>query len=139
MMKNMGGIKLNYKYKLFLTVIAMLVVEGCSSTPSVNSPVQASLTEQIALSRAAISTANSAGATELAPVALKSARDKMEDAERAMAASHPTLARQLSEQAQVDAQLATATSNAAKAQKAADALREDNRVLRNEINRTSDH
>ena len=47
------------------------------------------------------------------------------------------LARQLSEEAQVDAQLAVATARAAKAQKAASALQEDNRVLKKEIDRNA--
>lgn len=50
-----------------------------------------------------------------------------------MTAEDYVLARRLAEQAQVDAQLAAATARSAKAQKAASALQEDNRVLRQEI------
>jgi hypothetical protein len=46
-------------------------------------------------------------------------------------------ARQLAEQAQVDAQLAEATARSAKEQKSADALQESNRVLREEIERNT--
>jgi hypothetical protein len=61
--------------------------------------------------------------------------EKMDAAERAMAEEENLKARQLAEQAQVDAQLAAATARSAKAQKAASALQEDNRVLRQEIER----
>jgi hypothetical protein len=61
--------------------------------------------------------------------------DKMDAAERAMTAEDYVLARQLAEEAQVDAQLAAATARSAKAQKAAAALLQDNRVLRQEIDR----
>jgi hypothetical protein len=61
--------------------------------------------------------------------------EKMDGAERAMAEKKYDQARQLAEQAQVDAQLAEATARSAKAQKAADAVQEDSRVLRQEIDR----
>lgn len=101
---------------------------GCAGMPP---------TEQMAVSKVAVSNATSAGGNEFAPVQLKSAMDKMDAAERAMAAEDYVLARQLAEQAQVDAQLAAATARSAKAQKAASALQEDNRVLRKEIDRNA--
>jgi hypothetical protein len=91
----------------------------------------------MAVSRAAVSSATSAGATEYAPVMLKSATDKLAEAERAMSEKEYVKAGELAEQAQVDAQLAGATSRSAKAQKAADALQEDSRILRKEIDRKS--
>ena len=54
--------------------------------------------------------------------------EKMDAAEKAMAEEDYPLARQLAEEAQVDAQLAATTARSAKAQKAASALQEDNRV-----------
>jgi septal ring factor EnvC (AmiA/AmiB activator) len=89
----------------------------------------------MAVSKAAISNANSTGGSEFAPLQLKSAMEKMDRAERAMTDKNYELARQLAEQAQVDAQLAGLTARSAKAQKAVDALLEDNRVLRQEIDR----
>lgn len=139
-MRKVNGIKSFQMYRAGVTVAAVLFMAGCSSTPAVpDVSTGPAPIEQMAMSRAAVKTANSADSNEFAPVLLKSAMDKMNGAERAMGVMNYVLAKQLSEQAQVDAQLATATSNAAKAQKAADALREDNRVLRNEINRNSDH
>lgn len=108
---------------------AMLIMAGCASTPAP--------TSQLALSRLAISNATSAGGSEFAPVQFKSATEKMDAAERAMGQKNYDLARQMAEQAQVDAELATTTARAAKAKKAADALQESNRVLRQEIERKS--
>lgn len=104
-----------------------IFIVGCAGIPAP--------TEQMAVSKAAVNSASSAGGNEFAPVQLKSAMDKMEAAERAMTAEDYVLARQLAEQAQVDAQVAGATARSTKAQKAAGALREDNRILRQEIDR----
>jgi hypothetical protein len=113
-------------------VAAAIFMSGCASTPAIPAP-----TDQMALSRAAISSAGSAGASEYAPVQFKSAMDKMDGAERAMGTKNYGLARQLAEEAQVDAQLAAATARAGKAQKAADALQQSDRVLKNELDRSS--
>jgi len=114
-------------HRIVVSVAAVILIAGCASTPAP--------TEQMAVSRAAVSNASSAGGSEFAPVQLKSAMEKMERAERAMAAKDYVLARQLAEQAEVDAQLAGATARSVKAKKAADALQEDSRVLRQEIDR----
>jgi uncharacterized protein with von Willebrand factor type A (vWA) domain len=106
---------------------AALLLAACASTPAP--------TEQMALSRAAVSNATSAGGNEYAPVQLKSAVDKMDAAERAMSAKDYVRARQLAEQAQVDAQVAEATARSAQAKKAADAVQDDSRILRQEIDR----
>ncbi|MDO8310627.1 MAG: DUF4398 domain-containing protein [Sideroxyarcus sp.] len=93
--------------------------------------------EQMAASRAAVSSASSTGANEFAPIQIKTAMEKMDGAERAMVKKDYVLARQLAEQAQVDAQLAGAMASTAKAKKAADALQEDSRALRQEIDRNT--
>lgn len=110
-----------------VTAVAAVLVAGCASIPAP--------TEQIAVSKAAVDNATSAGGNEFAPVQLQSALDKLNAAERAMAIEENLKARQLAEQAQVDAQLAAATARSAKAQKAASELREGNRVLHQEIDR----
>ena len=92
-------------------------------------------TEQMAVSSAALTNAVSAGATELAPGEVRLARDKLDRAKAALVAEEYVLARTLAEQSEVDSQLAVARSRAAKAQTAAVALREDSRVLREEIER----
>jgi hypothetical protein len=106
-----------------------IVIASCASIPAP--------TEQMAVSKAAVSNATSAGGNEFAPQPLKSAMEKMDAAERAMAEKDYLRARQLAEQAQVDAQLAVATARSAKAQKAARELQEDNRVLQQEIERNA--
>ncbi len=127
MMKKFYSLKLYPMLGIILTLAAVFFMTGCASTPAP--------TEQMAISRAAVSNASSAGSNEFAPLLFKSATEKMDGAERAMADKNYELARQLAEQAQVDAQLAEATTRSVKAQKAADALQEDSRVLRQEIDR----
>lgn len=128
MMKNLYPIRsFQTAYMAGIAVIAAVFMTACGSIPA---PI-----EQIAVSNAAVSNATSAGGNEYAPLQLKSAMEKMDAAERAMASKNYVLARQLAEQAQVDAQLAGAMARSAKAQKAADALQEDSRVLRQEIDR----
>lgn len=106
-----------------------IFIAGCASIPAP--------TEQMAVSKVAVSNATSAGGNEFAPQALKSAMEKMDAAERAMAEQDYLRARQLAEQAQVDAQLAAVTARSAKAQKAAQELQEGNRVLQQEIERNA--
>lgn len=118
------------RIKILLPVGAAILLAGCASTPP---PV-----EQMATSRAAVNNASSAGGNEFAPLQLKSAMEKMDNAERAMTEKNYVRARELAEQAQVDAKLAEATARSAKAQKAAEALQEDSRVLRQELERKSE-
>ncbi|WP_297324337.1 DUF4398 domain-containing protein [Nitrosomonas sp.] len=112
---------------LSVTVISVIFMAGCASVPAP--------TEQIAVSRTAVNNALSAGDNEFAPLQLKSAMEKMDAAERAMVDKNYVLARELAEQAQIDAKLAGTLARSTKAQKAADALQEDSRVLRQEIDR----
>ncbi|MCX7099705.1 MAG: DUF4398 domain-containing protein [Methylococcales bacterium] len=118
----------NHHPKLGLAIAAALLIVGCAGNPP---------TEQMAVSKVAVNAASSAGGNEFAPVELRSAMEKMDAANKAMAEQDYPLAKQLAEQAQVDAQLAAATARSAKAQKAATALKEDNRVLRKEIDRNA--
>ena len=126
-MKRIHQIKSHQKL-LGLGVVMAIIIAGCAGAPP---------TEQMAVSKVAVTTATSAGSNEFAPLALRSAMEKMDAAEKAMAEEDYPLARQLAEEAQVDAQLAAATARSAKAQKAANALQESNRVLRNEIDRNA--
>lgn len=103
------------------------IISACASIPPP--------TEQMAVSKAAVTGATSAGGNEFAPLQLKSAMEKMDSAEQAMREENYLAARQLAEQAQVDAQVASATARSSKAQKAASALQEDTQVLRKELNR----
>ncbi len=109
---------------------AILVMAGCTSlkTPA---------TADVAVSKAAVESAAGADGAKFAPVEMNSAREKMALANKAMAAKNYKLAVDLAGQAQADAKLAQSKANSAKAQAAADALQDDIRVLREELDRTS--
>lgn len=112
-----------------VALAAVVLMAGCANT---SAPI-----EQMAVSRAAVSNAMSAGGNQYAPVQFRSASEKLEAAERAMEAKDYELALRLAEQAEVDAKLSAEMARSAKAQKAADALQDDIRVLRQEIERLS--
>lgn len=112
-----------------VAVAAAALMAGCAST---SAP-----TEQMAVSRAAVSNAMGAGGNQYAPLQFRAASEKLEAAERAMAAKDYELALRLAEQAEVDARLSAEMARSAKAQQAADALQEDVRILRQEIERLS--
>ncbi|VXB03024.1 DUF4398 domain-containing protein [Massilia sp. 9I] len=107
----------------------VLVLAGCAS------PQKAPATADVAVSRNAVDNAVSAGAAELAPAEVSMARDKMLRANQALAAKDYKMARELAIQAQADAKLAQSKANSAKATAAANALDEDLRVLRQEVDR----
>ncbi len=125
-MKKINYLK-SHPLMLGISVAAAIYVTGCASIPAP--------TEQMAVSKMAVTNASSAGGNEFAPLQLKSAMEKMDAAEQAMNQEKYVLARRLAEQAQVDAQLAAATARSAKAQKAVEVLQEGNSVLRQELNR----
>jgi ABC-type uncharacterized transport system auxiliary subunit len=116
--------------RTLLAVAAVsIALAGCASLPAP--------TEQMAVSKAAIANAVSAGGSEYASVEMRSAQDKMDRAGRAMDKEDYENARWLAEEAQVDARLAEKVADSAKARKAALVMGEDIRVLREEISRKS--
>lgn len=108
----------------------LLALAGCASQ-------KAPATADVAVSRNAVQNAVQAGAAELAPAEITAARAKMMRANEALAARDYKLARELAMQAQADAQLAQSKANSAKATAASDALNEDLRVLRQEVERAN--
>ncbi len=110
-----------------LLIGTLVLISACASTPPP--------TEQMAVSDAAVARASTAGGGEAAPADMQMARQKLDRAKVAMKAEDYDLARSLSEEAQVDAQLAEAKAGSTKARKAADELREGVRVLREELDR----
>jgi Skp family chaperone for outer membrane proteins len=94
-------------------------------------------TADVAVSRAAVASATSAGAADLAPAEMQSAREKMLRANKALEAKDYKLAQDLAAQASADAQLAQSKANSTKATAAADELQQSIRVLREELNRNS--
>lgn len=85
--------------------------------------------------RSTIAEADQAGASASAPLLLRNARQKLQQAETAAADGDNERAQFLADEAAVDAELAAATARAASAQAAVDELRESIRVLRDEIER----
>ncbi len=116
----------------FITICSLVAITtvGCSS-------LKAPATADVAVSKAAVDNAAGAGGAEFAPMEMTSAREKMALANKAMAAKDYKLASDLANQAQADAKLAQSKANSAKAQTAADALQDDIRVLREELNRAN--
>jgi len=108
---------------------ATVVVAGCAGIPNP--------TAQLAVSKAAVADAVNAGAPEFAPLEMKTARDKLDRANLALAANESDQAQRLAEQVEVDAKLAEVKARSVKAQKAAAVSSEDTRVLREELNRKS--
>ena len=108
---------------------SVIALAGCAT-------VQAP-TEQLALSKMAISNAASAGGNEFASAEMRTAQDKLDRANLAMKKEDYKNAQALAEQAQADAQLASAKAHAGKAQKAATTVQEDSQVLRKELERKS--
>jgi hypothetical protein len=115
-------------------LLATTLFTACAST-SASKEDMSIASEQLSIARTDLRSAISAGGNEFAPLQVRSAMDKISSAEKAMTTKEYTNARQLAEQAQVDAQLAEAMASSAKAQKAADALKEGGRILREESNR----
>jgi hypothetical protein len=105
----------------------VLLLAACASTPPP--------TEQLAVARAALTHAAGAGASEAAPAEMASARQKLDRASAALVAKDNDLALSLSQQAQVDAQLAEAKAHARKAGQAATAMNDANRALAEELAR----
>lgn len=112
----------------YLSAAALVLVTGCTS-------LQTPATSNVAVSKAAVDNAAGAGGPEFAPVEMRAAREKLALANKAMVSKDYKLAIELSNQAQADAKLAQGKANSAKAQMAADALQDDIRVLREELNR----
>jgi hypothetical protein len=92
-------------------------------------------TAQMADARTSLIQAESDGARDGAPVELARARDKLTRADEAMHTGKFDVAKSLSEEAQVDAELADRKTRAAKAKAAADELARSNQLLHEELDR----
>ncbi len=110
-------------------VLTALSVAGCST---VGPPK-----DSVAAADLAVQEANKTKAPEYSPLELRIARDKLEQAKRAMDKEEYTQARRLAEEALVDAQLATAKANSEEARRAANDLRQSLETLRREAQRSS--
>ncbi|MCD5971119.1 MULTISPECIES: DUF4398 domain-containing protein [Pseudomonas] len=126
----MNTLTANTKFKglrgLKLTALALgasFVLAGCAGNPP---------TEQYAVSQSAVNSAVSAGGTEFSAVEMKSAQDKLKQAELAMQEQKYDEARRLAEQAEWDARVAERKSQAAKAERAVQDARQGVNELREE-------
>ncbi len=106
-----------------LAATSMLVLVGCSGNPP---------TTELAVATQALNAAETAGATEFAPVEMQSARKKMNDAEKADFEKNYKKAKDLAEQAEWDARVAERKAQAAKVQRAVDDAQHGVEQLRNE-------
>lgn len=118
------------RYTVSLLCAAAVLLSACASqkTPA---------TAEVAVSQAAVENAAQAGAAELAPAELLAAREKTQQARRALADKDYKLARELAQQAEADAKLAQSKATSAKATSAANAVQDNVRVLREELDRAN--
>jgi hypothetical protein len=108
---------------------ALLLVACASPAPA---PVEA-----LTHARAALTQAEAAGANQLAPVELLSAREKLNKADTAVREQRFADARRLADEATVDAQLAERTARVQRARQATTEMQRSNATLEAEINRSS--
>ena len=110
-----------------VVVAAIALISACSSVPE---PVG-----EIASARAVVRSLSDTEARALAPVEADRARTKLQRAEAALQEKDFDEARRLAMEAEADAELARAKTNATKANRAAAELEQSIRVLRSEIER----
>src|SRR4051794_23990441 len=103
----------NLQSRGLLCVAVLMFLSACGGMQ------EAPATAQVAASRNTVDKAASAGASEVAPVEMKSAHAKMAAANQALAAKDYKLARDLANQAQQEARQAQNKANAARAGAAA--------------------
>ena len=111
------------------TLLAVLVaggalaLAGCSGNPP---------TTQLAVATQALNAAETAGATEFAPVEMQAARQKMNAAEKADFEKDYKKAKELAEQAEWDARVAERKARAEKVQRSVQDAERGVQELRNE-------
>ena len=110
-----------------LAIGTSFVLAGCAGNPP---------TEQYAVTQSAVNSAVSAGGTEFAAVEMKSAQDKLKQAEIAMHDKKYDEAKRLAEQAEWDARVAERKAQAAKAEQAVKDSQKGVQELRQESQRT---
>ena len=113
--------------KMLPMIVGIGVISACGST---NPP-----TQQITETRMVIEQAEQEGAQEYAPLEIRNAKIKLQQAREAVEAKDHEKATRLLEHARVDAELAQTKAVSAKSQKAAAELKEGIRVLKEELER----
>jgi hypothetical protein len=110
-----------------LAIGTSFVLAGCAGNPP---------TEQFAVTESAVNSAVSAGGTEFAAVEMKSAQDKLKQAELAMHDKKYAEAKVLAEQAEWDARVAERKAQAMTAEQAVKDSQKGVQELRQESQRT---
>jgi hypothetical protein len=108
-------------------VVASGWLAGCATTPPP--------TEDLALGRAAVAEAVSAGAPQYAPDDLRRAEHALDRANEALARGYHHDARRFAQDAEADAKLAAATARSRKAERALDEVQTSVEALREEAQR----
>ena len=114
---------------LSMSALAALALVACASTPPP--------TDQLARAESAIKRAEEARVADYASPDLKAAREKLASARDAVTRDEMALAARLAEQARVDAEVATAKAEAAKAQSNIEELQKANAAIQQESLRNS--
>lgn len=112
-----------------MSALAALALVACASTPPP--------TDQLARAESAIKRAEDARVADYASPELKSAREKLASARDAVTRDEMDLAARLADQARVDAEVATAKAEAAKAQSNIEELQKANAAIQQESLRNS--
>ena len=110
-----------------LTSSLLVALSGCANTPAPK--------EQMAVAEAAVQRATTTSTHETAAGELQLAADKLASARAAMTREEYALAKQLAEQAQVDAQVAELRAQSARSRKAAVETENAAGALSDEMNR----
>lgn len=106
------------------TLAAAIALAGCASTPPP--------TSQLAIAQQAVNSADTARSAEFAPVELRTAREKLLQAEQANLQEEYDRARHLAEQAEWDARVAERKAQAEKAKRGLESAEQGTRELREE-------
>ncbi|WP_447593153.1 DUF4398 domain-containing protein [Aquipseudomonas campi] len=104
-----------------------LLLAGCAGTPP---------TEQFAVTNTVVRSAVDAGGTQYAPVEMKTAQDKLTQAERLMQDKKYDEARRIAEEAEWDARVAERKARAVKTEKALQDAQQGIQQIREEGSRT---
>jgi len=112
---------------LLINIAASLTLAACTSTPP---PIEA-----IKASEDAITTADQALATEYAAPELNEAREKLNAARKQVKQENNEAAKRLAEESRIDAELALAKSDAAKAKAVNDELKKSITAMKEEMQR----
>jgi len=119
--------KVNYgkSLKVILGSLVLIIATSCATTKPP--------TDELARTQAAINQAEQVGARDYAPLEIREAKKKLEQARELMDRKEFERAARLADQAEVDAELAEVKTLSGKAQKAVNELRESIKALKQEI------